>query len=114
MDNTDTAYETEGVAPQIEPVKHTDWFGVVLGALIFLFGIGLLVFTFLEAAKMFAIPAKDALGAKKDITEIGVSFGHVLLRIGLLLVMSIVGSIVSGKGIRMYLAARARTPIDHR
>lgn len=91
-------------------MKHTDWFGVVLGALTFLFGIGLLVFTFLRAADMFSIPASVAVGTTgKDITEIGTSFGNVILRIGLLLVMSIVGSIISGKGIRMYLAARART-----
>jgi hypothetical protein len=42
------------------------------------------------------------------VTELGKSFGHVLLRIGLLLVMSIVGSIIAGIGIRLYLAARAK------
>ena len=91
-------------------MAHTDWFGVVLGAIIFLLGIGLLIWTFIQAADMFAIPSSVALGSQnRDITQIGMSFGNVLLRIGLLLVMSIVGSIVSGKGIRMYLAARART-----
>jgi hypothetical protein len=105
--------EQEAVEPAGE-VKHTDWVGAVLGGAIFLFGIGLLIYTFLQASTMFAIPAKTTLEGEKDITAIGATFGNVLLRIGLLLVMSIVGSIISGKGIRMYLAARTRPPSDTR
>jgi hypothetical protein len=102
--------EAETTEYEGSAARHTDWFGVVLGAITFLLGIGLLVFTFFQAAEMFSIPASTAVGAaNKDITEIGASFGNVILRIGLLLVMCIVGSIVSGKGVRMYLAARART-----
>jgi hypothetical protein len=57
---------------------------------------------------MFAVSARETLGDGKDVTELGKSFGHVLLRIGLLLVMSVVGSIIAGQGIRLYLAARAK------
>lgn len=98
---------------ELPVLSHTDWFGVVIGALTFLFGIGLLVFTFVQASNMFSTPPPSVVGATKDITEIGLSFGHVLLRIGLLLVMCIVGSIISGKGVRMYLAARARATVHH-
>jgi len=98
-----------GRADDLPVLSHTDWFGVIIGALTFLFGIGLLVFTFVQASNMFSAPPSTVTGATKDITEIGLSFGHVLLRIGLLLVMCIVGSIISGKGVRMYLAARAAT-----
>ena len=85
-----------------------DWMGVVLGILTFLLGMGLLIFTFRHAAAMFAVSARETLGDGRDVTELGKSFGHVLLRIGLLLVMSIVGSIIAGQGIRLYLAARAK------
>ena len=109
MSESDLGYESARNT-EVSAVAHTDWFGVVLGAFIFLLGIGLLVWTFMRAADMFSVPSSVAIGSvSRDITQIGTSFGNVLLRIGLLLVMSIVGSIVSGKGIRMYLAARART-----
>lgn len=98
---------------ELPVLSHTDWFGVIIGALTFLFGIGLLVFTFVQASNMFSASPKEAVGSSRDITEIGLSFGHVVLRIGLLLVMCIVGSIISGKGVRMYLAARARATVHH-
>jgi hypothetical protein len=82
--------------------------GVVLGILTFLLGLGLLIYTFQHASAMFAVSARETLGDGKDVTELGKSFGHVLLRIGLLLVMSVVGSIIAGQGIRLYLAARAK------
>ncbi len=88
--------------------KKTDWFGVILGAMVFLAGIGMLVVTFLQARDMFSVPPSQMIKDQSgDVTQIGVNFGTVLLRIGLLLVMSLVGSVISSKGIRMYLAARA-------
>ena len=45
---------------------------------------------------------------EKDVTELGKTFGHVLLRVGLLLVMSVVGSVIAGQGVRMYLASRSK------
>ena len=94
--------------------KSTDWFGIIIGAITFLFGIGLLVYTFIQAAYMFSTPASTAVRVEENpnIATISVSFGEVVLRIGLLFVMSIVGSVISTKGVRMYLAARAtpKTP----
>lgn len=88
----------------------TDLFGSVLGALTFLLGIALLVFTFLRAADMFLNPnqivSANSPGQQQDVTEIGVRFGTVVFQIGLLVVMSIVGAIISTRGIHMYLAAR--------
>jgi hypothetical protein len=88
----------------------SDLFGAVLGALTFLLGISLLVFTFLRAADMFLNPnqivSANNPGQQQDVTEIGVRFGTVVFRIGLLVVMSIVGAIISTRGIHMYLAAR--------
>lgn len=91
------------------PKAGSDLFGAVLGALTFLLGISLLVFTFLRAANMFLNPnqiVSSNPGQQQDVTEIGVRFGTVVFQIGLLVVMSIVGAIISTRGIHMYLAAR--------
>ncbi|MER3465823.1 MAG: hypothetical protein C4340_01035, partial [Armatimonadota bacterium] len=69
----------------------------------------LLVFTFLRSAEMFLNPNQIVStnpGEQQDVTEIGVRFGTVVFQIGLLMVMSIVGAIISTRGIHMYLAAR--------
>lgn len=93
--------------------RKTDVFGVLLGAAVFLLGIGFLVFTFIQAALLFQQPAGAILSkANPDVTEIGVSFGHVVLQFGYLLVMSIAGSVISSRGIKMYLAARAGVGIS--
>ncbi len=87
--------------------RRTDWFGVVLGAAVFLGGIVLLGITFFHAFSLFSTPQSELIQRQNpEVTALVGDFSYVLLRIGLLLVMSIVGSIVSGKGIRMYLAAR--------
>ncbi|MCH8274779.1 MAG: hypothetical protein IH851_08315 [Armatimonadetes bacterium] len=93
--------------------RRTDWFGVVLGAVVFLAGITLLIITFVWAANLFSTPPAEFVQKDNpDVTNIATSFGYVILRIGMLLVMSIVGSVVSGKGVRMYLAARAGVAVE--
>jgi hypothetical protein len=92
----------------IEPATRSDWVGSGLGIITFLLGLALLIFTFRNAAAMFSVSARETLGDQKDVTELGKSFGHVLLRIGLLLVMSVVGSLIAGQGIRLYLASRTK------
>ncbi len=105
---TNETADTVEEAPEKKPQGSQDWIGVVLGMVTFLLGLGLLIFTFQHAASLFAVSARETLGDGNDVTELGKSFGHVLLRIGLLLVMSVVSSLIAGQGIRLYLAARAR------
>ena len=93
----------------VDNPKQSDWVAAALGMLTFVLGLGLLIFTFRHAAQMFSVSAREALGDEKDVTELGKSFGHVLLRIGLLLVMSVVGSLIAGQGIRLYFAARSKS-----
>ncbi|MFN8140053.1 MAG: hypothetical protein U0R49_09680 [Fimbriimonadales bacterium] len=91
-----------------DEARRTDWFGVILGAAVFLGGIALLAFTFLNAFTLFTTPQERLIErTNPEVTRIVSDFSYVILKIGVLLVMSIVGSIISGKGIRMYLAARA-------
>jgi hypothetical protein len=101
------------VEAKTEETEHrskasSDAVGSSLGILTFLGGLAILLVTFTLAYGMFGVSARETLGDQKDVTEIGKTFGHVLLRIGLLLVMSIVGSVIAGQGIRLYFAARSK------
>jgi hypothetical protein len=82
--------------------------GALLGIAAFIAGLVILFVTFGLAHEMFSVPARETLGDEKDVTELGKTFGHVLLRVGLLLVMSVVGSVIAGLGVRLYLASRSK------
>lgn len=100
--------------------KH-DLFGRILGIIVFLGGIGVLAFVFMTAYHFFNSPlgeirppaqmAADAAPA----AELGQSALRVLIRIALLIVMTIVGSLIAGRGVQMYFASigslRPRDPI---
>lgn len=93
--------------------RRQDWFGIWLGAIVFLVGIGILIFTFVQASEAFSRPPEVAVKQENvDVGQIGKSFADIVLQLGLLLIMSIVGSLVASKGIRMYVGARsaAATP----
>ncbi len=80
-----------------------DWLGSSLGFLAFIGGVGLLGLTFDLAFEMFRTPAAKALGVSPgktlQITEVGTSFAGIVIRILLLLVMGLVGSLVANRGI---------------
>jgi hypothetical protein len=80
--------------------------GRVVGILTFLVGIGLLFWTFQLAYHMFTVPQSVALGMKDgqavDLPKAGEALANVLLRIVLLLVMAIVGSVIANRGIKLY------------
>jgi len=80
--------------------------GKVIGILTFLGGIALLVLTFKLAFDMFQVPPDQALHLEKgkvlDVAVAGQSFGVLLLRVLLLIVMGLVGSLVANRGIKLY------------
>jgi hypothetical protein len=80
-----------------------DWLGSGLGFVAFIGGIALLLFTFQLAYQMFHVPANQALnvvpGKTLQLTQVGTSFAGVVIRILLLLVMGLVGSLVANRGI---------------
>lgn len=77
-----------------------------MGILTFLIGIGLLFWTFQLAYSLFAVPHNVALGVQDgkpvDLPRAGEALANVLLRILLLLVMAIVGSVIANRGIKLY------------
>lgn len=93
---------------------RSDWMGTLIGLLVFLSGIGLLAITFQLAFSMFSVPPSVALssGAEKavDLTKAGESLATVVVRVMLLLVMCVVGSVIANRGIRLYVSCRAPAP----
>ncbi len=97
-----------------------DLLGRVLGALIFLTGVGLLGVVFYIAYHLFMTSSEQALGLvftgnpKTDPSalKIGTQFGWLFLRIAGLFLMAIAGSLMSQKGINFYFSAMKGMPVD--
>ena len=87
-----------------------DWFGSFVALLVFFAGIGMIVFTFQQALQMFATPPAAALGIQKakplDVNETGANLVGILIRILLLFVLSVCGSLVANKGVSLFGASR--------
>jgi hypothetical protein len=90
-----------------------DAIGSILGILVFLGGIALLLLVFRMAYEMFTMPPSNALGLKSakaiDFNVVGNSLTTIVVRILLLLVMGVFGSLVANRGISMYTSSRAMT-----
>ena len=87
-----------------------DALGSVLGILTFFGGMALLLITFKLAYGMFNTPPDQALGLQKgqkiDFNEVGPTLVGVIIRILLLIVMGIVGSLIANRGITLYTESR--------
>jgi len=87
-------------------VFHRDLFGSLLGILVFLGGVGLLLITFREAYTMFTVPPQNALnltpGKPFEAPAAGNSLAAIVIKILLLLIMGIFGSLIANKGISLY------------
>ncbi len=83
-----------------------DIFGRVMGALVMLGGLAVICTVLWLAFKMFNDP-NLGLGAMKSTTasDVGIGFGKLILRIALLFLGSISGSMIASKGINLYFAS---------
>ncbi len=83
-----------------------DIFGRVMGALVMLGGLAVIFTVLWLAFRMFDDP-NLGLGAAKNTTasDVGIGFGKLILRIALLFLGSISGSMIASKGINLYFAS---------
>ncbi len=96
-----------------------DILGRLAGMLVFLVGIGMLVFVFMYAFQLFGLKPADALGLhftndpKKDpqLALIGAQFGWIFVKIALLFVMALSASLISQRGINLYFSAMHQLPV---
>jgi len=90
-------------------VQQRDPIGLLVGIIVFLGGVGLLLLTFKMASELFLAPPSQALGLKEgaaiDMNSAGQSVVALVFRVSMLLLMCIVGSVISNRGIRLYQAA---------
>ncbi len=92
-------------------MQNNDWFGRILGTIVFLAGVLLLIYVFNAAHGMFTsdkmglivTPAKNA--AQGATNQLGESAIKLFARIGLLLLMALVSSLIASKGIQLYFAS---------
>ncbi|MCE5324175.1 hypothetical protein LLG46_12795 [bacterium] len=88
-----------------------DLTGRIIGMLVFLAGVGILVFVFVAAFQYFnsnAIvlkPAAPVSATQTTTSRLGESVVLLMGRIALLIVMAIAGSQVASRGIQLYFAA---------
>lgn len=87
-----------------------DLTGSLLGILVFLGGIALLLFTFRTAYEMFRVPPATALqlqpGKPVDLGLAGSNLVGSILKVILLVIMALVGSLIANKGIQLYTDSR--------
>lgn len=86
--------------------RRKDPGSALLGALAFLVGLGLVLFTFWQAWNLFQVPPMTALGLEKgkpiDPASAGGRLVWIIVQILLLMLMAGVGSVIAKWGIRMY------------
>ena len=102
-------------------MRRHDLLGRLVGIFVFLCGVGLLVFVFWMTYSFFhaplsQLPTAPAHGSTEPASsQLGKSALELLVRIGLLVVMTIIGSVMASRGVQLYFAAahdRRRPPIE--
>jgi len=92
-------------------MRKGDLLGRIIGIVVFLGGIGLLSFVFATAYSWFSTPpaalaTSPTPGSTAPATaQLGKSAVVMLEKIGLLIVMTIVGSLLAGRGVQLYFAS---------
>lgn len=84
----------------------------VLGIVIFLVGVALLAFTFKLAYDMFVVPPDRALGVLPnqplDLGMAGQSLVSVLIKVLMLAVMGLMGSLIANRGVSLFAGSSHR------
>ena len=102
-------------------MRRNDLLGRLVGIFVFLCGVGLLVFVFWMAYSFFyaplgQLPTAPAHGSTAPASsQLGSKALALLARIGLLVVMTIIGSVMASRGVQLYFAAvhdTRRPPIE--
>jgi hypothetical protein len=95
-------------------MRGNDLVARILGVVVFLGGVGLLAFSFATAYHWFTTPSAGVRIAPPTSPEasatsqLGVSALELFVRLSLLLIMTIIGSLLAGRGAQIYFAGVAR------
>ena len=88
--------------------------GRIAGMCVFIIGVALLILVFGTARGMFAATTTQTLGGADKSTAVGMGAAAVgmFVRIGLLFVMTLAGSLVAARGVHLYLGSSRRADKD--
>lgn len=91
--------------------------GRIIGMVFFLLGIIILIFVFAIAYGMFTAPASQVFGnpqgsAGLTATGLGAVVILIVVRIGLLFIMTLAGSLIAARGMHLYLGSSEPTRRD--
>jgi hypothetical protein len=92
-------------------MRRHDLLGRILGIIVFLGGVAALALVFMTAFHFFNSPLGEIKppthtpSTVAPATQLGNSALNMLIRIGLLIVMTIAGSLIAGRGVQMYFAS---------
>jgi hypothetical protein len=93
---------------------RNDNFARAMGFLVFLLGVGIIMAVLWLAVRMWQSPTLGLAAARvpgASAADIGVGFGVLLVRIALLFLGSISGSLIANKGIRLYFTGTGAAPV---
>jgi hypothetical protein len=88
------------------PQKH-DLFGRIMGVIVFALGVGIILYVLRLAFLMLQDPSLGLTSASNAKTGmnfalVGIDFGKLLIRILLLSLCALCGSLVANKGVNLY------------
>lgn len=102
--------DVSAVVTEARAKVRPDWCGGLVGILVFLVGVGLLLYTFRLALNILSVEPRQAMGLQQnepvDIVRSGQSFLGLLQNVLVLTLMAAVGGLVSARGIRLYGVSR--------
>ncbi|MBS1712956.1 MAG: hypothetical protein JST30_01320 [Armatimonadetes bacterium] len=91
------------------PGNRRDGFALSVGGLVFLAGLALIGATFWQAYDLFTKAPQINLGIAPgkpiDFNVVGLNFVRLIVKILLLVVMAVIGSLFATKGVKMYSSA---------
>jgi hypothetical protein len=89
---------------------------MAVGVVTFLVGVALLLLTFKLAYDLFSVPPGNTLAVTADKavdpTATGQNLINIVLRVLLLIVMGLVGSLIANRGISLFTGSRTRRHKD--
>lgn len=86
--------------------------GRIVGMAVFVLGVAILVFVFIHAFLLFSASPDELLsprGRDSSAAALGSATVLMLIRIGLLFVMTLAGSLVAARGIQLYLGSEEKS-----
>jgi hypothetical protein len=86
--------------------------GMTLGVITFLVGVCLLLLTFKLAYDMFSVPPTQVISSNKDnavdLARSGDNLATIGIRVLLLIVMGLMGSLIANRGVSMFTSSRTK------